>query len=128
MKITMENTANSPLKWYHYIAAFFSGFFLANAVPHFVNGISGDFFPTPFADPPGIGLSSPLTNVLWALANMLIGYLLFRASKINSQTVNGIVVFFIGAVAISITLSILFVDKEDASFESSMPTMKECIS
>jgi hypothetical protein len=39
--------------WYDYIASFFAGMFLANAVPHFVHGISGDRFPTPFAHPPG---------------------------------------------------------------------------
>lgn len=110
----MEFSHTPRFKWYQYLAAFFSGFFLANAVPHFVNGISGDAFPTPFSDPPGIGLSSPLTNVLWALANLLIGYLLFRLSRIHSGAVNAILVFFMGAVSISITLSILFVDKEMA--------------
>lgn len=108
----MENTITPKLKWYHYISAFFSGLFLANFVPHFVNGVSGDPFPSPFADPPGKGLSSPLTNVLWALANLLIGYLLFMASKINSKTVMALVVFFIGIAAMSINLSIHFAEKE----------------
>nr|WP_294859702.1 hypothetical protein [uncultured Fluviicola sp.] len=107
----MENTHTPKLKWYHYISAFFAGTFLANVIPHFVNGVSGNPFPTPFADPPGIGLSSPLTNVLWALANLLIGYLLFRASKITSKTIMGLVVFFIGIAAISIQLSIHFAEK-----------------
>ena len=40
------------MKWYHYVTAFFAGMFLANAVPHFVNGVSGNPFPSPFADPP----------------------------------------------------------------------------
>ena len=55
------------MNWLHYIACFFAGMFLTNVVPHFVHGISGDRFPTPFAHPPGKGLSSPLVNVLWAL-------------------------------------------------------------
>lgn len=109
----MENTNTYSLKWYHYIASFFAGFFLANAVPHFVSGISGNYFPTPFSDPPGKGLSSPLTNILWALANLLIGYLLFRAAKINSRRIGTLAVFFIGVAAISISLSLLFVDKEE---------------
>ena len=108
----MENTHTSHLRWYHYISAFFAGFFLANAVPHFVNGISGDPFPTPFADPPGEGLSSPLTNVLWALGNLFIGYLLFRAAKITSKTIGALVVFFIGAAVISIILSMVFTEKD----------------
>ena len=100
-----------PMKWYHYIAGFFAGGFLTNAVPHFVNGISGNAFPTPFANPPGQGLSSPLTNVLWALFNMLVGYLLFRASKINSKRKLGLFVFFVGMILISIMSSIVFLDK-----------------
>ncbi len=41
------------MHWYSYVGCFFAGMFLANAVPHFVHGISGDPFPTPFAKPPG---------------------------------------------------------------------------
>ena len=71
---TTDNLLEEPMKWYHYIAGFFAGAFLTNAVPHFVNGISGNAFPSPFAHPPGQGLSSPLVNVLWALLNLLAGY------------------------------------------------------
>lgn len=109
----MENTdtTTNKQKWYHYVAAFFAGVFLANAVPHYINGVSGDPFPSPFADPPGKGPSSPLTNVLWALLNLLIGYLLFRASKINSKTKLALIIFFIGIALISIQLSIVFLEK-----------------
>ena len=99
------------MKWYHYVAAFFAGMFLANFVPHFVNGISGNPFPTPFANPPGKGLSSPPVNVWWAMFNLLVGYLLFRAGKINSQSKVLMVVFFIGVVVMSIMLSYAFMDK-----------------
>jgi uncharacterized membrane protein len=110
----MENTnisENNTMKWYHYIAAFFAGTFLANVVPHFVNGISGNSFPTPFADPPGKGLSSPLTNVLWALFNLLIGYLLFRYSRTNAKNKFAMIIFFAGIIFISIMLSMAFMDK-----------------
>jgi hypothetical protein len=63
--------------WYAYIAHFFAGAFLANGVPHFVQGISGKKFPIPFASPPARGEASPLVNVVWGLVNFLIGYLLF---------------------------------------------------
>ncbi|MDR2839689.1 MAG: hypothetical protein LBV75_00260 [Paludibacter sp.] len=99
------------MKCYHYIAAFFAGGFLTNAVPHFVNGISGNAFPTPFATPHGVGLSSPLTNVLWALFNLLVGYLLFRASKTTSKNWLSLLIFFLGIAFISIYLSIIFVNK-----------------
>ena len=107
----MDESMKERMKWYHYIAGFFAGVFLTNAIPHFVNGISGDAFPTPFADPPGQGLSSPLTNVLWALVNLLVGYILFRVSKINSKSTWGLLLFFVGMIAISIMLSNAFMDK-----------------
>ncbi len=62
--------------WYVYVAYFFGGAFLGNCVPHFVNGISGRKFPTPFSKPPGKGLSSPLVNVLWGMLNLVFSYLL----------------------------------------------------
>jgi hypothetical protein len=99
------------MKWYHYVAGFFAGAFITNVFPHLVNGISGNAFPTPFSDPPGKGLSSPLTNVLWALFNLLVGYLLFRFSKINSKSKFALVIFFIGIIFISILSSISFMDK-----------------
>ena len=59
-----------------YLALFASGIFLANGVPHFVQGISGQRFQTPFASPPAVGLSSPIVNVLWGFVNLAIGALL----------------------------------------------------
>ena len=64
------------MRWYHYIAYFFAGAFLANAIPHFGNGISGSAFQSPFASPPGQGLSSSTVNVLWGFLNLVVGYLL----------------------------------------------------
>jgi len=52
--------------------------FLANAVPHFVQGISGNPFPSPFAKPPGQGDSSPLVNVVWGFGNFVAGALLLH--------------------------------------------------
>ncbi len=60
--------------WYVYVAHIFAGAFLINAVPHLVNGLSGRSFPSPFASPPGVGESSPLVNVFWGFANLVIGY------------------------------------------------------
>ena|SRR5208283_2362393 len=99
------------MKWYHYVACFFAGIFLANTVPHFVHGVSGDSFPTPFSNPPGKGLSSPIVNVLWALANLLIGYILLKVGKVSQTNRWSLLAFFAGVVYISITLSIAFVDK-----------------
>jgi len=98
--------------WYNYLAAFFAGAFLANVVPHFVHGISGDRFPSPFAHPPGKGLSSPTVNVIWALFNLVVGYVLFRAGRVASGGELARVVFFAGIVAISINMSVHFAKKQ----------------
>jgi hypothetical protein len=100
------------VNWYDYIACFFAGMFLANVVPHFVHGISGDRFPTPFASPPGRGLSSPTVNVLWAFLNMAAGYILFRVGKVTSGNALAFLVFFAGIVVISTMSSVQFAKKQ----------------
>ncbi len=55
--------------------------FLMNSVPHLVAGISGSPFQTPFASPPGEGLSSMQNKSTWwiivlAMFNLLVAYLL----------------------------------------------------
>ena len=100
------------MTWYDYIACFFAGMFLANAVPHFVQGISGERFPSPFSHPPGKGLSSPTVNVVWALFNLVVGYILFRAGKVSSGDDLALVVFFAGVAAISVMLSVNFAKKD----------------
>ena len=100
------------MNWYDYIGCFFSGMFLANVVPHFVHGISGDRFPTPFARPRGKGLSSPTVNVVWALFNLAAGYILFRAGKVSSGDNLALVIFFAGIVVISTMLSVRFSKKQ----------------
>ncbi len=100
------------MKRNNYLACFFSGMLLANAVPHFAHGISGDPFPTPFADPPGKGLSSPTVNVAWAFGNIVAGYSLFRTGNVSGGRDSGRVVFLVGAAAISVVLSSFFTKKE----------------
>jgi hypothetical protein len=64
------------MRWYHYIGYFFGGAFLVNAIPHFVRGVEGHPFQTPFASPPGEGLSPAWVNVLWGSANFVLAYVL----------------------------------------------------
>ena len=99
------------MKWYHYIACFLAGAFLANMVPHFVHGISGDSFPSPFSNPPGKGLSSPTINVVWGLGNLVVGYILFKVGKVSQENKWSLVIFFAGIAWMSMMLSMAFVDK-----------------
>lgn len=97
------------MAWYVYLAYFFAGFFLANGVPHFVHGISGKRFPSPFASPPAKGESSPLVNVLWGLANFLIAYtLIFRVGDFHIGFTRDALMVVLGALVISVILSIYF--------------------
>ena len=98
------------MKWYNYIACFFAGAFLANFVPHFIHGVSGDSFPSPFANPPGKGLSSPRVNVWWGLLNLVVGYFLYNGGKVSGNRW-ALLVFFAGVVVMSVMLSMAFVDK-----------------
>lgn len=58
------------------IAYFFGGVFFANGAPHYVSGVLGRAFQSPFAKPPGKGYSSSYVNVLWGLFNWVIAYFL----------------------------------------------------
>ena len=64
------------MDWAHNTSYFFAGAFLTNAVPHFVSGLMGRPFQSPFAKPPGKGLSSSTVNVVWGFLNLVVGYLL----------------------------------------------------
>ena len=97
------------MKWYHYIMAFFGGAFAANFVPHFVSGITGSPFPTPFADPPPpIGMSSPVVNVAWALFNLAVACVLLRYSHARRSNVPSTITVFIGFAAMSLMLANVF--------------------
>jgi hypothetical protein len=98
--------------WQFYLCAFFAGIFLTNAVPHFVQGVCGNRFPTPFAKPPGKGLSSALVNVIWGLLNAIIGTFLFIHSAIKAETTGLWVTFFAGVALIGIQLGVHFTKKD----------------
>ena len=94
------------MAWYVYLAHFSAGLFLANGVPHFVNGISGKKFQSPFASPPGVGESSPLVNVIWGMINFVIGYLLlFGVGNFVCRVSLDAVVVCIGALLASVGLA-----------------------
>ncbi|HWD29738.1 MAG TPA: hypothetical protein VG387_21380 [Rhizomicrobium sp.] len=64
------------MQWQFLLAYFFGGAFLSNAVPHFVSGVMGRPFQSPFATPRGEGLSSSTVNVVWGAFNIAVGYVL----------------------------------------------------
>jgi hypothetical protein len=64
------------MDWLYLIAYFFGGAFLSNAIPHVASGSMGRPFQSPFAKPPGQGLSSSTVNVAWGVLNLAVAYIL----------------------------------------------------
>tara|TARA_B100000315_G_C14442499_1_gene525353 strand:+ start:83 stop:397 length:315 start_codon:yes stop_codon:yes gene_type:complete len=91
-----------------FIFCFFGGAFITNAVPHFVHGTSGKKFQSPFAKPPGVGLSSPLVNTVWGLFNLGIGLFLSFYMGNPFTNLTSILVFSAGCVITAIGLSWYF--------------------
>jgi hypothetical protein len=97
------------MAWYFFVLEFVSGLFLANGVPHFVQGISGHRFQSPFASPPGVGESSPLSNALWGFANLVVGFvLLWFFGPQGSEAGIGWIVVGLGVLLAAVWLSIYF--------------------
>ena len=80
--------------WLHDVSCFFGGVLLINAVPHMVSGLTGRPFQTPFAKPPGKGLSSSTVNVFWGFLNLVIGYLLVNKRRTGTPPESGCKVLF----------------------------------
>ncbi len=92
------------MHWYALIALFIGGAFLANAVPHIVNGISGRAFQTPFAKPPGRGVSPSRINVLWGFINLFIAWLLLiRVSDFDIHSWVHFSMAFLGALVMAMS-------------------------
>ena len=97
------------MRWYHDVAYFFAGAFLANALPHLGNGISGHAFQSPFASPPGEGLSSSTVNVLWGLLNLTVGYLLLcRVGRFELRRTRNVLTLGLGILVMSLMLARTF--------------------
>jgi len=91
------------MQWLPFISYFFGGLFLTNAIPHFVSGVMGRPFQTPFAKPPGQGLSSSTVNVLWGAFNIAVGYLLiFRVGNFDPRSTGDIIVAGCGMLLMSV--------------------------
>jgi hypothetical protein len=97
------------MRWYHYVAWFFGGAFLANTLPHLINGISGNAFQSPFASPPGQGLSSSTVNIVWGFFNLVVAYLLTcRVGSFNLRKTLHALVFGAGFLLMTLMLARAF--------------------
>jgi hypothetical protein len=97
------------MNWLHDLAYFLGGAFLANAVPHYVSGMMGRPFQSPFARPPGKGLSSSTVNVLWGFANLAIAYgLILRVGRFELRALDQIASLGLGLLLMSVMSARIF--------------------
>lgn len=97
------------MAWLDLVSYFFGGAFLSNAVPHFVAGVMGAPFQSPFAKPPGEGLSSSTVNVLWGFLNLVVGYVLVcRVGDFDLRSTRDAVSLGFGILAIGLLSARLF--------------------
>jgi hypothetical protein len=97
------------MNWLHDVSYFFGGAFLSNAIPHFVSGVMGRPFQSPFAKPPGEGLSSSTVNVLWGFANFIIAYLLIACvGNFDLHVVDHVIAMAVGVLLMGVMSARLF--------------------
>jgi len=97
------------MDWLHDLSYLFGGAFLSNAIPHFVSGVMGRPFQSPFAKPSGKGLSSSTVNVLWGFANFVIAYFLIaRVGSFDPRAADQIIASGVGILLIGVISARLF--------------------
>lgn len=88
------------------VAYFFGGAFLTNAVPHLVAGLQGRPMQSPFAKPPGQGLSTARTNALWGAANVVVAWLLLgEVGAFNVRSSEHFISAFAGGLILAYFMS-----------------------
>jgi hypothetical protein len=97
------------MDWLHDVSYLFGGAFLTNGVPHFVRGVMGQAFQSPFAKPPGEGLSSATVNVLWGFANFVIAYVLIaRVGNFDPHAADQVFAVGLGVLLMGVASARLF--------------------
>jgi hypothetical protein len=94
------------MAWLHSLAWYLGGAFLLNAIPHIVAGAMGRPFQSPFAKPPGEGLSSSAINVVWGFANLVVAYLLlFRVGEFDLRSTEHAITLGLGMFMLALLLA-----------------------
>lgn len=89
------------MSWSWLVSYFFGGAFAANALPHLVAGVMGRPFQSPFAKPPGHGLSSSTVNAVWGFFNAVVAYLLVAdVGAFDPRSTSHVLAFGLGALLI----------------------------
>ena len=90
----------------HHVAWFFGGAFALNALPHIVAGAMGRPFQSPFATPPGQGLSTSTVNVLWGFLNAVVAWgLLLRVGSFDLRAPDHALAAGLGAFLLALLVA-----------------------
>jgi hypothetical protein len=94
------------MTWLYDLSYLFGGAFLANAIPHFVSGVMGRPFQSPFAKPRGQGLSSSTINVLWGFFNLAVGYVLVcRVGGFDLRSTEHVIALGLGMLLLALPMA-----------------------
>ena len=95
--------------WIALLTNFLGAAFLVNGIPHFVMAMTGQKFPSPFANPPGRGDSPPLANIVWGWINFaLAAVLLIYVRPLDIHDGAHMAAAVAGAVLMSIAVARYF--------------------
>lgn len=115
------------MQWLYDVAYFFGGVFFTNALPHFISGLMGQPFQTPFAKPSGKGLSSSTVNVLWGFLNLVLAYMLLcRVGNFDLHATDQIIAVGLGVLLFGTSTARIFGRFHGGNEPVSTMVMKEC--
>lgn len=89
--------------WELYVYCLLAGLFGANGVPHFVRGIMGKKFRTPFGKD-----SSPTLNVAWGWLNFVAAGILIFYANIHPHLLRALGMVALGALIMGVMLAQAF--------------------
>ena len=90
------------MDWLHDIAYLFGGAF-CECRSAFCQRLMGRPFQSPFAKPPGKGLSSSTVNVLWGFANFVVAYVLIaRVGNFDLHAADHVIAVGVGVLLMGV--------------------------
>ena len=102
------------MQWINGASYLVGGALIANAVPHFVSGVMGRPFQSPFAKPPGQGLSSSTVNVLWGFFNLVVGYVFVECiGTFDLRRTEHVVALGLGILIMAVVMARMLVPSRD---------------
>lgn len=88
------------MDWQVYVYSLLAGAIGANGIPHFIQGILGKAYQTPFGRQ-----SSAVINVLWGWLNLVVASMLLYLGHVHPHLLRSFACVALGALAMSSLLA-----------------------